>query len=98
MLDWLSVVVEKRMPSKAGLPMRNVCGSKGWLGLIHTEQTDIVDSMHLRTFDVIFAEIRPVGKVNLPASREASWLPTASVANEWLSFSKQKSHPILPLR
>lgn len=98
MLDWLSVVIEKRMPSKAGFPMRKVSDKGGWRGLIHTEQTDIQDSFHLHTFNVVRAEIRPGGKVDSPASREASWLPTDSVANEWLSFTEQKSHPILPLR
>lgn len=97
MLDWLSVIIEKRMPLKAGLPIRSVSDEGGWLGLIHTEQTDIRDSFHLRTFNVISAEIWPKGKVDSAASREASWLPTASVAREWLSFTEQKRHPILPL-
>lgn len=57
MLDWLSVIIEKRMPLKAGLSMQSVSDEGGWLGLIHTEQTDIRDSFHLRTFNAISAEI-----------------------------------------
>lgn len=98
MLDWLSVILEKRLPLKPGLPMHSVSDEGGWLGLIHTEQTDIQDASHLTTFNVISAEIRPRGMSDAAASHGASWLPTASVAREWLSFTEQKSHPILPLR
>ena len=98
MLDWLSVLIEDRMPRKAGLPMQSVSDEGGWLGFIHTEQTDIQDAFHLRTFNVVSAQIQPGAKGDSAASREASWLPTASVAREWLAFTEQKSHPILPLR
>lgn len=97
MLDWLSAVLEQRMPSTAGLPLRNVRDEGDWLGVIRTEPTSVRDAFHLRTFNVTDAEIRPAEGSQPAGPSDASWLPDASAAREWLLFIEQKSHPILPL-
>jgi pimeloyl-ACP methyl ester carboxylesterase len=98
MLDWLSAVLNQRMPSRAGLPLRQIADNGSWLGFIHTEPTSIQDAFHFNTFDVTNAEIRRAKAREPGETQDASWLPNALVAREWLSFVEQKSHPILPLR
>jgi hypothetical protein len=97
MLDWLSEVLNRRMPKK-GTSLRSVVDEGDWYGYIHTEPTAIQDSFHFHTFNVTSAEIRPKKLTNSARSSEASWLPNALVAQEWLSFTELKNHPILPLR
>ena len=98
MLDWLAAVLKQRMPSKEGLPLRKIDAEESWLGFIHTEPTAIQDAFHFTTFNVTSAEILPATASKHPGTQDASWLPNASVAQEWLSFIEQESHPILPLR
>ena len=98
MLDWLAAVLKQRMPGKEGLPLRKIDAEGSWLGFIHTEPTAIQDAFHFNTFDVTSAEIVRAKAGGPTGTQEASWLPNAAVAQEWLSFVEQKSHPILPLR
>jgi predicted esterase len=98
MLDWLSVVLDMRMPASPGLPLRNVVDRNNWLGSIHVEPTAIQDSFHFHTFNVASAEVRPQKGSDAARTPEASWLPTASIARKWLSFTQKENHPILPLR
>jgi hypothetical protein len=98
MLDWLSAVLKQRMPSKAGSPLRDIAQGGDWLGSIHIEPTTIKDAFGFDTFNVSNARTR-LAKADEPiGARDASWLPNASVAREWLSFVEQENHPILPLR
>jgi hypothetical protein len=97
MLDWLSAVLAQRMPSTADAPLRNIAQKGDWLGFIHIVPTTIKDSFGLETFNVASAEIRPA-KPRERITQDASWLPNASVAQEWLSFVELESHPILSLR
>lgn len=98
MLDWLWAVLEQRMPSKPGLPLRSIAHKGDWLGFIHVEPTSIKDSFGFDTFNVTSAKARPAKAGETTRTQDASWLPNASVAQEWLSFVQQPSHPILPLR
>ena len=97
-LDWLSAVLEQRMPSRAGLPLENIAQRDDWLGFIHTETTTTKDAFGFATFNVNAAESRRAKASEPVEAQDASWLPNASVARQWLSFVQQESHPILPLR
>ncbi len=97
-LDWLSAVLQQRLPNNAGLPLRDIAQKGSWLGFIRTESTAIKDAFHFNTFDVTSAEIQRARASQHVGTQDSSWLPNASVAREWLSFVEQKTHPILSLR
>jgi dienelactone hydrolase len=98
MLEWLSAVLTRRMPDTSGGPLRNIAETGDWLGFIQTQPTRIKDSFGLETFNVSSAEIRRAKPSERLYKETASWLPTASIAQDWLSFIQQDKHPILPLR
>lgn len=98
MLDWLSAVLEQRLPSKPGLPLRSVAHRSDWLGFTRVESTSIKDSFGFDTFNVTSAEARRAKADDTPSTQDSSWLPNSSTAREWLLFVQQPSHPILPLR
>jgi hypothetical protein len=98
MLEWLSAVLTRRMPGTIGGPLRKIAETGDWLGFIQTEPTTIKDSFGFETFNVSGAEIRPANLSERPHEENGSWLPTSSIAQDWLSFVQQDKHPILPLR
>lgn len=98
MLEWLSAVLTRRMPGTSGGPLRNIAETRDWLGFIQTRPTKIKDSFGLETFNVSSAEIRRANPSERLHEDTASWLPNASIAQDWLSFIQQDKHPILPLR
>jgi hypothetical protein len=71
---------------------------KGWLAFVKTRETDIKDSFGLRTFEVVEARIQPSKQAVPQGWKAAGWLPSRALALQWLSFVRQKQHPILPLR
>ena len=93
MLDWLTAVLKQRMPSKEGQPLRMVNVEGSWLGYIHTQPTAVQDAFHFATFDVVSAEIAPVQAGGPSGAQDASWLPSGTVAREWLAFIEQPTTP-----
>jgi len=96
-MTWLQAVISRRSPVIAQGSLRRVQEKDNWLGWITSERTNIRDSFGLETFNVKTAGIE-LARSATTHDVTASWLPTASFAQEWLSFTRQDRHPILPLR
>lgn len=92
-LTWLTEVLIRRLPRKPNAPLRKIYQPKDWQGFIETETTTVRDSFGKETFNAVHASIRPQSNL----AKDASWLPNAVVAREWLAFVQQEHHPILPL-
>jgi hypothetical protein len=70
----------------------------GWIALMKIKTTEIKDSFGLRTFELTDAKIQE-SKDKIPQEwLAAGWLPSHALAQQWLAFVRQSSHPILPLR
>lgn len=93
MLAWLTEVLTRRLPRKPNDPLRKINQRKDWQGFIETETTIVRDSFGKQTFNAVHASIRRQSNL----AKDASWLPNAVVAREWLAFVQQEHHPILPL-
>jgi dienelactone hydrolase len=97
-LSWLEAVLKERGSGDAS-PLREVDQRVGWLAFFKAQQTEIVDSFGLKTFEATAATIEKVhsGKATHHGWESAGWLPNHAIASEWLAFVKQEHHPILPL-
>lgn len=98
MLHWLNAVIKQREVSSSKKNLRDMNSRKGWLAFVKTRETDIKDSFGLRTFEVVEARIQPSKQAVPQGWKAAGWLPSRALALQWLSFVRQKQHPILPLR
>jgi pimeloyl-ACP methyl ester carboxylesterase len=96
-LKWLEAVMGQRQPRSAGNPLTSIRQDDGWLTFIEPQRTDINDSFGLKTFNVSEARIQAVKRTKPSERLAAGWLPDHAVAQEWLSFTQQEKHPILPL-
>lgn len=97
-LKWLEPVILRRSFLRPGKPLRRIRQNNDWLGWIAFEKTNIQDSFGLDTFNVKTAGIELARDANADRQVITSWLPTASFAQEWISFTREEKHPILPLR
>jgi dienelactone hydrolase len=91
-LAWLDTVIRLRRtsPAKSLTPIDQ---RHGWVEYISTCVTDVKDSWHLPTWNVCDASIQPARRT-VPANEiAAGWLPTRNLAEEWLRFVKQPTHP-----
>ena len=97
-LDWLEAVLKEDGMRQLQAPPE-MGHNRGWLAFIKTQQTEITDSFHLKTFKVTEARIERASSINgfLAEWEPAGWLPNHTVAKAWLSFARQRHHPILPL-
>jgi dienelactone hydrolase len=97
-LDWLQAVIKRRQLGSPDTALREMDQSTGWLAFIQTRETSTKDSFGQTTFKVVSARIQASKQKSSEEMEPSGWLPTRSIANQWLSFVRMKTHPVLPLR
>ncbi len=91
-LDWLDEVIQARMPSSGSFNAK-IDTHRGWTGYVRTCSTERTDSFKEHLWNVCAASLKRV-KSKPPADEvPAAWLPSHSLAFEWLAFVQQKEHP-----
>jgi dienelactone hydrolase len=91
-LDWLDEVIQARMSSSGSFNAK-IDTHRGWTGYVRTCSTERTDSFKEHLWNVCGASIKRV-KSKPPADEvPAAWLPSHSLASEWLAFVQQKEHP-----
>jgi dienelactone hydrolase len=98
MLQWLGEVIKQRHPSSTHDALRNMNQNDGWLALIKTQDTKIVDSFGLMTFDLADSKIQKSRGTVPQGWLPSGWISNHTLAQKWLSFVRQPQHPILPLQ
>ena len=96
-IHWLEAVLKQRQVPSSTKALRDMNSRNGWLVFVKTRETDTKDSFGLNTFEVVEAEIQPLHQAVPQKWKAAGWLPSHALALQWLSFVRQKQHPILPL-
>ncbi len=96
MLAWLDRIIALRRPSPTR-PLRTIDDRRGWFGFIRPCQASVHDAWHAPTWDVCDASVQPAGQAPPAGMIPAGWLPSHRLANEWLAFIRQPTHPVSSL-
>ena len=95
-LEWLDQIIQLREPSSSK-PLHKIDASRGWVGYIRTCPSKVHDDWGSPTWDVCDATIQPVGHAAPADKITAGWLPDHHLAQAWLTFVKQPTHPVTSL-
>jgi hypothetical protein len=95
-LAWLDQIIALRQPSSTK-PLRKIDDNLGWVGYIRACLSDVHDTWGAPTWNVCDASIQPAGRAGPAGLELAGWLPSRRLANDWLAFIKQPTHPTTSL-
>lgn len=90
MLLWLNDIVRKRKSLSKD-------EQHDWEGFLNTEPSGLKDGWGEPVWNVADAWILQAGHTPAVGTLDAGWLPSHRFADAWLSFEKEREHPITPL-
>lgn len=95
-LAWLDELTSLRQPLP-GQPLRAIDTRRGWIGYMRTFPSDVRDSWGAATWNGYDAGISKAAATVPPEMVPAGWFPSHRVAEMWLKFVKQPTHPVASL-
>jgi hypothetical protein len=95
-LAWLDEIIKLRQPSPAR-PLRTIDVRQGWEGYIRACPSDVHDGWGSPAWNVCGASVQRVGELASAQQIPSGWFPSRRMANQWLTFIQQPTHPITSL-
>jgi dienelactone hydrolase len=91
-LDWLDEMIELRTTASSEA-LRNINASKGWVGFVRRCDTGKRDHWGDALWNVCSAIVLAEDSAAPPQVLPSGWFPTRKLADRWLAYAQQKTHP-----